>query len=779
MMKGGEILAGEIRRARVAVVQLLLLLVSVGASGQWSDHFSYASPTMATTVGEYMVVSNDVGAMVLQGYEVTRLTKVNHLSDGGITAIGGDKTRLYVGYDNGNIDIVELKDRVTTNIPELKNSQNIEMRKILSMTAVGNRLLCGSQCGLVDIDIRKAEIRGIYKFDGGLVRAATIADGQIYAATANGLYVGKADDPILEDLREWKQIDSGECQGIAAKGDNSVAYVVKKDGSYILRETKGGTGTKDIDKIARYTGMSVSGDLIAITETDSIIVYNGGKKSTTLKAYTSGVSDGVIKANAISWKGDFLVVADQQKGLVVTDLAGKAGQVLLDGPGSNTTYRIGCAKGVLYATAGGTTEAYNNLWKVTEVYTMKDGRWADSKGDGVDATDIAIDPNAGDSVYISTWGSGIFKVEGTALTEHYNGANSVLKDIFGGTNTYVRTKAIAYDNDHNLVVFHASMPEGIKVKTADNEWHAISYPPINELHSTEALVFTENGNGWAVLPRVNQGLFVFNMNGTIEDDSDDVYMSVMANDNDRRCKGQIRLIDGDGELISNVVTSVAVDRDGVVWVGSDNGICRFTDDKHLFDGGTPTFSRVKVPRNDGTDLADYLLDGVTVKSIAVDGANRKWIGTYDQGVYVVSSDGLETDHTFNVDNSPLISNEIIDIAIDDESGEVYISTPLGLQSYRGEATGPAKKLEKIKVYPNPIRHGDSPGYVSMTGFEDGSRVIITDASGVLVRETVSLGGRATWDLRRPDGSRASAGIYIVWATNGDGTNKAIGKIMVK
>ena len=191
------------------------------------------------------------------------------------------------------------------------------------------------------------------------------------------------------------------------------------------------------------------------------------------------------------------------------------------------------------------------------------------------------------------------------------------------------------------------------------------------------------------------------------------------------------------------------------------------------------FTQVKVPRDDGSGLADYLMNGVSVECIAIDGGNRKWVGTTDNGVYLLSADGLKTVEHFTIENSPLISNEINDIAIDGETGEVFIATTKGLCSYRGNATDPATSMSSsnLKVFPNPVRE-DYLGDVHITGLMYNSNVKIVSAAGKLVAEGTSVGGEFSWDCCQKNGRRVNSGIYYALCTDEDGKKGAVAKILI-
>ena len=265
----------------------------------------------------------------------------------------------------------------------------------------------------------------------------------------------------------------------------------------------------------------------------------------------------------------------------------------------------------------------------------------------------------------------------------------------------------------------------------------------------------------------NAGLFIVNMNGTLNQRSDD----------------RTRLIDTfnnqDGTSYHAYEMNCAVeDLKGAIWIGTDVGPFVTFDPSTVFNSDF-YFTQCKVPRNDGTNYADYLLSEIDVRCITVDGGNRKWIGTIGNGVYLVNEDGSAILEHFTIENSPLISNDIYSIAIDGNSGEVFFATENGLVSYMSNAVDPEESFNKdlVKAYPNPVRP-DYTGNVIITGLMNNSVVKIVNAAGRLVKEGTSVGGAFSWDRLTTEGKQAAAGIYYVLATDADGDNGVATKFLI-
>jgi ligand-binding sensor domain-containing protein len=228
--------------------------------------------------------------------------------------------------------------------------------------------------------------------------------------------------------------------------------------------------------------------------------------------------------------------------------------------------------------------------------------------------------------------------------------------------------------------------------------------------------------------------------------------------------------------IISFVYSIAEDLDGNIWVGTDQGPLIYYNPEQVFNEDLKAY-RIKIPRNDGTDLSDYMLKTETITAIAIDGANRKWLGTFSSGAYHLSPDGVTLLKNYNEQNSPIFSNSIVSLAIDNKSGDVWFGTSKGIQSVRDNATTGEEKFTNVYTFPNPVRE-DFTGNVTVTGLMRDSQIRITDISGNLVYETVSDGGQATWDLKTYNGRRVATGVYLVFCASNDGSQSFVTKMLV-
>jgi hypothetical protein len=371
---------------------------------------------------------------------------------------------------------------------------------------------------------------------------------------------------------------------------------------------------------------------------------------------------------------------------------------------------------------------------------------------------VLIDPDNDNHYFVSTWGNGLLEYENNELKNHYTNTNSPLQTIIAGA-PYVRICGLAMDKEKNLWITQTEVQGTIKVLKTDGSW--IVNPITIEGTTIGDITIAKNGYKWIVLPKGN-GLLILDDNNTPEIFSDDRYKRMLVEDNEKK--------------VISAVFSLAEDLDGYIWVGTDQGPLIYYNPEKVFDNDLKAF-RIKIPRNDGSGLADYLLNTEVITSIAVDGANRKWLGTNSSGVYHLSPDGTTRLRNYNETNSPILSNSIVSLAVDNKTGEVWLGTSKGIQSVRGEATTGGEIFSKVYTFPNPVRE-DYNGNVTITGLMRDSQIRITDISGNLVYETESAGGQASWDLKTYNGKRVATGVYLVFCASSDGSQSAVTKMLV-
>jgi hypothetical protein len=398
---------------------------------------------------------------------------------------------------------------------------------------------------------------------------------------------------------------------------------------------------------------------------------------------------------------------------------------------------------------------------------------------GYTATDfmnVAVDPLDNMHFFVSSYGTGLYEFKNNVFANWYNHLNSTLETIIpADPYNYIRLDGAIFDQQGNLFVANTGAASGIKIRQVNGTWTQLKYSDLASKPTLgKVLISNQNSNQkWVLSVRSQPGVFVFDDNGTLTDQSDDktVFISKFTYP-DQDNTGNIKLI----SKFPGAVYSIAQDKNGIVWVGTDMGPFLFNNASKIFNADY-TCSRVKIPRADSTNLADYLLVNEKIKGIAIDGANRKWLATETSGVYLMSANGQQTIQHFTTSNSPLLSNNILSIAINPVTGETFFGTDQGLISYQSDASEAGATFGNVYAYPNPVRQGFT-GVITITGLVENTQVKITDINGNLVCETVSNGSLATWNGKDIHGRKVNTGIYLAICANADGTQSAITKILV-
>ncbi|MBE0653653.1 MAG: hypothetical protein IH594_07630, partial [Bacteroidales bacterium] len=592
-------------------------------------------------------------------------------------------------------------------------------------------LSCGF--GIVVLDTERNEIKETYLIgqEGGQLKinAVTTFDGLLYAATDGGLYFADLNSINLSDFNNWKKhprfsLPTHRIPSLVS-GTNAVYLILDNSASasdslYYMKN-----GNWELYPYFQYeilTSLNTRGNRLIINSQFHVDIFS--ENGDNLRHLFIG-------RPVFSEEDDdeVLWIADRLTGLIKNPNSWEKIPIIPDGPAGINTANLEFRNGLLLGVAGGTNLSSNNLFRNAQVYSYAENDWQSIRIDSLkDLVTTAIDPTDTSHFFAGSWGYGLLEFRNGKLVNHFTDRNSSLQSVIPG-GYFFRLGGIAFDPEKNLWITNGGVAEPISVYTAKGEW--ISYPVGSLVNAPfmSDIIITQNNHKWIVL-NGGFGLFVFDDKGTLENHDDDEMKKVSV-------------VDKNNKVITNEIYSIAEDRKGNIWLGTNKGILVYYSPSRVFSGEDFYAQQIIIPRNDGSGLGDPLLGTESVTAIEVDGANRKWIGTRSGGVFLVSEDGLEEIHAFNTDNSPLLSNSITDIAINSKTGEVYFSTDNGIISFVSDATEPADFFRDVYVYPNPVRE-DYPGDIVIAGLIENSWVKITDLNGNLVFETRSLGGQAIW-----------------------------------
>ena len=777
----------------LATCLIIPTLLSQTAIGEWRDHLTYRK-AVAVTEGngiafcatESAVFSHDP----LSG-EINRLNTVNALNDVGISTIAWNDTlsALLVGYANGNLDMI--KGNRTINLPDIKQSNIIGDKAIYTIESVGYKayLCCGF--GVVVIDLFNEEVIETWFVGPGgsqlVVRDLAIYNDSIYLATSAGLYVADVNNVNLTAFTSWRKnqsignLPNGPFDNVevydnklvlnhnSSIDDSDTLYYTSDQINWIQVSTLVGNRNKKLQAAEGFLTVThrFSVDMLApdLSILNSVFSFDG---------------DGAFPSDGVrSVDGRFLV-ADTRYGLVRSSGGSNAERIFPNGPATIDARRMYSSGGALFVATGGVEGNWTNNFDKHGVFHYQDGSWAETTneteplmlnppnnygGAVVDIMAVTVDPDDADHAWATSWDEGLLEFRNRELVNIFNHTNSALQQadttVWGANNGIVRMAGVDYDDDGNLWMTNSEIDRPIAVYTEDGSWY--SFDPgsiLNNNRLVADILVASNGYKWVIRPR-NNGLLVFDDNGTISNEGDDDYQVLTAQE-------------GQGGLPSLDVLSIAEDPDGEIWVGTNKGIGVFYDPEAIFNGSDFDAQQILIEQDGNIQI---LLETESVTAITVDGAGRKWIGTATSGVFLVSEDGTEQVHHFTRENSPLPGNSISSIAIDEISGEVFIGTEYGILSYRSDATESIFPSDCASVFPNPVHEGYT-GPIAITGLTKDSDVRITDTAGNIVYRTTSLGGQAIWPGTNMKGERVSSGVYLAFSVDPFGLENCSTKILV-
>lgn len=744
------------------------------AIGDWTIYSSYyeAKKVVDLKNSIYVLCNGRLYCYDNEDTSVETYDKANLLNGNTILDLLACKetNELVIIYDDGNVDLMNA-DGDVYNMPELQQ-KNLDDKTVNDISLSGTFVYISTNSGIVVFDIKNRVVRDFYSI-GHPVKSVTIDNGYIYAVCDKSVYKGNLSQNLL-DKNNWNVIS-----------DNNFNHIINLNGHiycYYTNNLYEITNKQDFSckDLGWYVikGWNIVNDKLFVYTKDKILNID---KDGNLNAITAS---GVNYMSAREGTSYFAVLDD--KGLCKASLSGNelvcTSLVTPFGPRRNYAYHINMLSDRLLLTGG--AFIYPEVSREGTIMQLKDGKWTcfEEKGpiasvvDGLyhNVTDVVQDPNNSEHFFACAACAGLFEFKDGKFVKKYNQHNSPLTSIM--PNDYyadylVRVTGLSYDNDGNLWMLNNECDTIVRVMKNDGKWTSFyfdeiaGYPTFDQvLHDSRGLVWINSRRSTTVH---NAGILVFNTNGTINKISDDKHRFIST----------IKNQDGIS-YIPTLVNCVIEDRDGVIWIGTDVGPFMIKMPESVFDSDF-NFTQVKVPRNDGTNFADYLLSGVQITCIAYDGGNRKWFGTADNGIYLTSADGTEIIEHFTAENSPLISNQIFSISIDGQTGEVFIATFDGLVSYRGTSTEPAitSNENNVRVYPNPVRP-DYDGKLVITGLMSSTDVKIVNAAGRLVNQGVSVGGEYTWNIRTSDGKRPSSGVYYVLAADSNGNNGVATKFII-
>ncbi len=736
--------------------------------GQWRDELVYknANGVAAAQDRVYCSTESSVYSVHLTDFSMEKLTKVTGLSD--IATVGVYYSQhhqlLLIIYANSNIDIFQQGE--VHNISDIKRKNILGDKTIYSVHFSEDVAYLACGFGVVVLDLKKREIKDTYSITsnpGGTPVKGIADDGTyLYVTTTAGVFRALKNDPFLVDFNRWTLL--GPAYGLYAASYSDVVQF--QDKIYLARGDSLFVQQGD-SWILYYRRPNCN--IVDLTVSDSMMFAShiGNGCTAVTFFYADGRRDSFFSAQPKQavWAGGYVWIADLYQGLLrVKDQY--AEPIYPNGPYTSRVFALAVNSNShsVYVAPGGWTPSYYFTFNRDGFFTKIDGWWShynyeNTPGltDSFDFVAVAIYKPTGRVFFGSLW-NGLVEFDDTdKIVAQYSKKNSTLAGTVGDS-LRVKATGIAFDRYGNMWVSNLGALDPIVCRKADGQWLRLKPSfPIEQNWVTHVLVDNYD-QVWFVLPR--NGLMVLNHGGSLESTADDQYKKLIN-------------VPGSGNLPTLQVNCFAKDQDGTIWVGTDQGIAVFYCPGALFSASGCEAQRIVVTSG---GFAGYLLETEIVNTIAIDGANRKWIGT-NNGLWLFSADGTQQLAHFTADNSPLFSNNVLALAIDQGTGEVYVGTDRGIIVYRGDAIQGTPGTCQPLVYPNPVRE-NYQGPVVISGLGQNAEVKITDAYGDLVYQTKALGGQALWDGRTVGGRRVPTGVYMVWSMESNGSSTCMTRLLV-
>ncbi len=774
-------------------ITLFILFLTIGFTG-WSQtaigkfraHIPLHAFHSVAVADDYVYAATDNGLMLLDkstlGQEQPDLsswTKVDGLSDIDITKIYYDHAHqtLIIAYDNGNLDFV--KEDKLYNLRDIRDKQLTGSKTLSHIRVYGEHTFLVYPFGVITLNLQDLVIEDTWfsKRNGEQYIAKDVAesDSHYYMSTERGIFSMAKGNSNPANFMEWTfEATAGEQEFDHIVNFHGRVYANKNgtpDTIYTLDQGEWIPTTLTYQDVR---ALNISDEELIVCNWDYVELFD----TTLTRSFLASLylSENTLpSAQEAVADREHVWIADAYLGLLDASRQYYSIRAFTDnGPYDLSTQSICSVNGITAIVPGAPFgSAYAPSYHYPSVSWFDKQQWHYNDFDfynydpnqlTMDLTNIVINPKDETEWYLASWGNGLFKCKDQRVVAHYNGRNSPLDSVSSGQ-TYV--SGLAYDDKGNIWITNSQCDKMLKMMEPNGTWHEYNISS-GVLASTsqyvvaDKLLIDSRGYKWVNYPRgsdINRyNLIVFSDGGTYDNLGDDKFMRIDMNTA--------------AEVISSTVYCMAEDLDGEIWIGTDKGVKVIYYPAQVFEGKAQ-------PRNILLEQDGYvsvLFEYEEITAIAVDGANRKWIGTSKAGVFLMSEDGQEQLLHFTADDNPLFANQITSICVDHFSGEVFFGTSKGLVSYRGTATGGFESYEDLPVYPNPVRHGYS-GPVAVNGLKANSLCKITDATGRLVWQGYSNGGELVWYCVDLFGKRPATGVYYVMVSDETGKEKIVTKFL--
>ena len=755
-------------------LRILLLFCSAIVYGQyagWSSFYSYNQITGVVGAKDglvYGLAENSLFSYDPAANEVVPITTVNGLLGDDVNTLSISDNYMMVGYQNGMLSVHNLTDgsvvidnSIDRNITIPGNNKAINSFLLKDQT-----LYISANYGISSYDFANNLFIESYFFGVNnsqiQVNQTALVGTSLYAATEEGLYKASTDDPNLVLESAWSKIAAGQWKAIGLV-NNTLLGVVQSGGVSICNALINDITVERHRESGTLLWVDVNEDALILSFSNKILSFDADQLVSTLATATGNLSGQTF--SSATQLGDNLFIGTSGSGLLLHNHS-ETRVVSPSGPLRNDIFDLSVvAENDIWIAHGAFSQRYNpyplNAYGISR---LSESGWQNlpysSLSGALSIVRVVPNPNDTSQVFACAMHHGLLEINNGVVGTLWNHTNSGLESLdpfeFGENPNYrsVRIRDVAFDSKGSMWSITSYVAKGLKKRSVDGNWQSVDLLPV--LSSlTEAAGYSKleiSPNDEIYFGSSSSGLIGYaEINGT----------------------PVLRLIGVAENLPAEDVRSVALDYDDNLWIGTTNGLRVLYGASRMF---TQDVSASTVVLEEGGNVGE-LLANQNIKAIEVDGNNQKWVATDGAGVFLFAEDGKKTIHHFTKENSPLPTNFIQNLAYDNQSGKIFIATSSGLIAFQGNAFAPSETLEKIEVYPNPIRPRYT-GLLTIRGLQADCVVKITDIVGNAVYETTSTGGSVQWDMNSFSGKRVRSGVYLIFVTTKDGMDSSVEKVMI-
>lgn len=736
----------------------------------WEGLFSFTTivDIDESSSAVYAASENAVFVYDLSSRTFTTLTTVNGLSGDEISQIhySEDKSLLVIGYENGLLQIVD-QDGDVTDVVAIKDKQVIppDNKKINEFLESGDLIYIATDFGIAIYNLDRLEFDDTYFIgnNGEQIPVASleIFSGFLYAATldaSNNIRRAPITDPFLIDFMNWQQVNTDVWDEVIAFDTGLFAVTVGGALASFNGTSFVNSGTQFQ---SRVLDASSTDAYLVFTLNDEIRIYDTALNQFLALNNINGESFDFTQAIIV---GNDIFIGTQVNGMIRVNLSNQSDFefIVADGPSRNAAFSIQTLPEELWVTYGSHNLFYTPDNAALGISHFVEEGWINYTNAEINGLrsvpTITINPENPTDLVIHSMNNGLLDFMDGAAGTQYGVNNSSLTSILPPSTFFVRIPDGEYDSQGNLWVIQQQVDFALSRRSPSGNWTAFDVGSVYEEVS--------NGSSTTKMEITNDDKIIFGSTdgGLIG------YDPVLDQFS--------RLIDevSEGNLINNYVSAVRIDQRNQLWIGSNLGLRVLSNANSLFSDEIQDARSIVIEDTNG--IPRELLQDEAVLDIEVDGNNNKWVATASSGAFLFSPTGRETLFQFTTDNSPLPTNSVNDIAIDEETGKVYFATDKGIVAFQGERSSkPQENLESVRVFPNPVRPGFD-GNVTIDGLTERARVKITDIEGNLVYEAVSQGGSIPWDTRSFSGNKVASGVYMLFISTSDNIETTVSKVMI-